>query len=278
MSTPPLQTLYCRPSDIVTAAATLTASGAVSADPNYGLSALYDRLPAKPCKFETDGPIRIVYDFGAPQRVDAFALPNHNLDNGLECIVAANATDSWGAPTVQASMIVGPAHPDGHRSSPWTNLTTASGYSPAGLRYLSLYVPANSVPIKLGETLVIETLRRFTRWTDFGTRGLRIPYLESITTDYGVQRVYRRRVSQRTYDYRFNGNEQDWIDLKALLEDAGGLALPWFFVAESQNVEDEGLYVRFTSDVASHVQATEQWFDFHGLRLSVQELSRSIPL
>ena len=278
MPTIPSRTKYCRPSDIVTSLATITASGTVSSDPDYGLTALYDRNPAKPTHFDTVGPIRLVYDFGSARRIDAFALPNHNLDNGLDCIVALNATNSWASPTVSVGMEVGNAMPDGHRSSPWADFTTASGYSTGGFRYLSLYIPANSVNVKLGETLAISQLREFSEHTQFGNRGYAIPYLESLMTEYGVQRVYRRRVSKRSYQGSIKGNEQDWNDLKALVADAGGMALPFFFCWESQNKTDEGLYVRFTKESAAALQGQEEWFDFLNLRISVEELSRSLPL
>jgi hypothetical protein len=275
---PPGVLKYARPSDIVTALAVITCSQAVSTETGYGLPALYDGIPARPCKILSVGPARVVYDFGSARRIDAFALPNHNLAAGTVCQVAMNATDSWGAPTVNASMTVGAQRLDGHRASPWVDLTTVAGYTTSGLRYLSLNVPAQSVEIKLGETLAISELRRFSQWTQFGTRGITIPFLESLTTEYGVQRVYRRRVSQRTFDYRLKGNAADVNDLRSLMEDAGGLALPWFVVADSDVETDGGLMVRFTKDTAARLQASEEWFDLDEIRVAVEELSRSIPL
>lgn len=275
---PPGITVYCRPSDIVTAQAAISADVAVSTDPDYGLAAMHDGDPAKPCKFEAPGPIRIVFDFGGPQRIDAFALPNHNLPAAAVCAVEMNATDAWGAPSVSVPLTVGPVHLDGHRASPWANLTTASGYSPTGYRFLSLAVPVTTGPVQIGEALAIGRLRRFTQWTQFGTTGVQIPFVESLTTEYGVQRVYRRRVSQRTFDYRILGNDADAGDLRALLEDAGGLALPWFVANDSDRHDDDGLFVRFTRETAARLVVTERWFDFNELRWSVQELSRSLPL
>src|ERR1700754_4731698 len=121
-------TKYARPSDIITALATITVSGAVvSTDPNYGTAALYDRLPSKPLKLLGVGPVRIVYDFGAQTRIDGVALPNHNLDAGLNCIVALNDTNAWGAPSQSVTMTNGADHRDSHRASPWADFTTASG-------------------------------------------------------------------------------------------------------------------------------------------------------
>lgn len=275
---PPGALKYARPSDNVTGLAVVTCDQAVSTDPNYGLSSLYDDNPARPCKILSVGPARVVFDFGSARRIDGFALPNHNLADGTACTVAMNATNAWGAPSLSVTMTVGAARPDGHRASPWADLTAAGGYTPSGYRYLSLYVPAQAADIKLGEVMALGELRTFSQYTQFGTRGINIPFLESLTTEYGVQRVYRRRVSQRTLDYRIRGNAADADALRALLEDAGGLALPWFVVNDSDVKTDGGLMVRFTRETAARLTVSEEWFDLDEIRFSVEELSRSVPL
>lgn len=275
---PPGALKYARPSDLVTALAVITCSEPVSSDASYGLPSLYDGIPARPCKILSVGPARIVLDFGAARRVDAVAIPNHNLAPGSVITIAGNATNAWGAPTMSIAVVTGPDSLDGHVASPWADLTQASGYSPTGFRYLSILLPVQAVQIKVGELLVMSELRQFSQWTQFGTRGTQIPYLESLTTEYGVQRVYRRRVSQRSLDYRIVGNDADFEALRALALDAGGLALPWFVVNNSDDMSDGGLMVRFTPDTAAKILATEQWYDVNEIRFSVLELSRSVPL
>ena len=282
---------YCRPSDIITSLATITASGAISADPDYGLPSLYDRNPAKPLKFETAGPIRLVYDFGTTRRIDAFSLPNHNLDAGLDCIVSLNATNNWTSPTVSVAMEVGTEHLDGHRASCWADFTAASGYTQVGFRYCSLFVPANSSAIKLGETPIIANLREFSQWTQFGgERGATKPFLESIRTEYGAVRVYRRRVKQRYFRYQIKGTDDgtknvgtllrddDFNALQDLSDDAGGMALPFFVTANAAIKTDGGLYARFTKETAERCAAQEEWFDISPFRFEIEEVSRSVPL
>lgn len=284
---------YCRPSDIITSLATITASGSISTDPEYGLASLYDRNPAKPLKFLTAGPVRLVYDFGATRRIDAFSLPNHNLDAGLDCIVSLNATNNWTSPTVSVAMEVGTEHLDGHRASPWADFTTASGYTASGFRYCSLFIPANTSAIKLGETPIISNLREFSQWTQFGgERGATKPFLESIRTEFGVVRVYRRRVKQRYFRYQIKGTDDttkqvaasalarddDFNALQDLSDDAGGMALPFFVTANSAIKTDGGLYARFTKETAERTSAQEEWFDISPFRFEVEEVSRSLPL
>jgi hypothetical protein len=279
---------YARPSDIITSLATITASGTVNSDPNYGLSALYDLNPAKPLKFDTAGPIRIVYDMGSARRMDAFSLPNSNLAAATNCVVALNATDSWAAPTVQTSLVTGADHLDGHRASPWADFTTVSGYSASGFRYCSLFVPAQSTNIKIGETPIIGNLRQFDhepRWG--GTKGALRKYLNALETETGVVRVNRRRLKQRTYTFDIKGGTPDYEALQALCDDAGGLALPWFFCPDDAVKTDLGLYVRFTPESAARLLAQEEFFYLPtsanrgivtNMTVDVVEVSRSLPL
>lgn len=280
---------YCLPSDIVTALAVITASGSVSADPQYGFGALYDTFPSKPLKFETSGPIRLVFDFGVAQRIDAFAMPNSNLNAASVCIVALNNTNSWGSPTCIAAMTTGADHMDGHVASPWADFTTASGYSSSGFRYVSLLVPAQTANIKIGETLLIANLRRFNHEPQFGgNKGALRRYLEAVRTEYGVVRVNRRRIKQRCYAFMIKGSTIDYEAIQALCDDAGGVALPWFFTPDDAVKTDLGLYVRFTEDTASKLSSTEEFFYIpsgaanrgfvENFPISVEEVSRSLPL
>jgi hypothetical protein len=141
---------YCLPSDIVTGDAVITAdAGTVDTDPHYGLTALHDGDPACPCKF-TDSPaiaVRIVYTFAAPQRLDGFLLPSHNLDAGLDVRVQGNVAPAWGGPPLDQALTILAADRDGHSKRPWIDLSVLAAHT---YQCWSLYVPANSVAPKLG--------------------------------------------------------------------------------------------------------------------------------
>lgn len=279
---------YCLPSDIVTSLAVITASGSVSADPAYGFASLYDTLPSKPLKFTTAGPIRLVFDFGVARRIDAFALPNHNLAAGSACVVALNNTNSWGAPTCIVAMPTGDDNLDGHRASPWADFTVASGYTSAGFRYASLFVPVQASLIKLGETLVIANLRRFNHEPQFGgNKGAIRRYLETLRTEYGVVRVNRRRIKQRFLSFALKGSTPDFIAMQNLADDAGGTAVPFFITADDSVKTDGGLYVRMTDETASKLASQEEFFYvpsgtvnkfIENFPIDVEEVSRSLPL
>lgn len=268
---------YALASDIITSLAVITASGTVSSDANYGLASLYDRNPAKPTKFETQGPIRLLYDFGSARRIDGFSLPNHNLDDDLQCVVALSSDGT--TPTCMQTLTVGDANLDGHRSSPWVDFTTASGYSASGFRYLYLYVPTNSVNIKLGESPVLARLREFSQWVQFqGTKGVKRQYQEALETEYGSVRVHRRKIKQRVHRYVIKGSDADYAALQDLGDDVSGIALPFFVTVDSSIKTDGGLYVRLTKQTADLLTATEEWFDVNPFVFDVQEVSRSLPL
>lgn len=269
-------TKYGRFSDLIGGLATITASGVVSADANYGLSALTGINPAIPLKFLTTGPVRIVWDFGSARQIAGMAMPNSNCDEGLAIRAELNSTNSWTTPAVSVAMPPGPDDLMGHRASPWADFTTASGY--ANFRYASLYLPANTVAIQLF-AFPIGTLRAFSRHIQFdGEKGVKRRTAEGIETEYGVVRVTRRRIRQRVHRFRVRGNDADHNDIQAIADDAGARALPWFFVWDSDVKTDGGLYVRFDKATAERLSSSEVWFDINDFGGEVEEVSRSLPL
>lgn len=283
MPTYPGNLKYARPSDIVTSAATWTAAaGTVSADSNYQLGAMYDGKMAKPVKF-VDVPavdVRVVGDFGSARRIDGLALPNSkNIPAGTVMLAEFGSDPTFATHDVSVEMVMGATSLDGHVASPWADFTTASGYSISGARYVSLLIPAGASAPWLGELLVMAQLRSFSQWPQFqGTKGVTHPFLENIYTEYGQRRVVRRLIKQRRFACTIFGSDQDYADLQELCADAGGVANPFFMVADSSIKTDGGLYGRLTPETAALVEATEQWFDLNSITVAFEEDSRSIPL
>lgn len=271
---------YARPSDIITSLATITVSGAsVIADTAYGLASLYDRNPAIPTKFDGSGPMRLVFDYGTAHRIDGMALPNSNLEPGLALRAELNSADSWVSPAVTVAMPPGDDDLMGHRASPWADFTAASGYSVLGFRYASLYIPANTADIQLGELLVLAQLREFSYAVQFGgDKGAKRRVAEGIETEYGSVRILRRKIKQRLHRFTVKGSTQDYEDFQAIADDAGGAALPWFFAWDHEVKTDGGLYARFTPDTAGRLTGQEEWFDVDVTQGEIIEVSRSLPL
>ena len=60
---------------------------------------IYDGNPAKPAKLTTTtGAWR--WDFGGAKQLDVAAIIHHNLTAGLNVRIQGNATDAWGAPSL----------------------------------------------------------------------------------------------------------------------------------------------------------------------------------
>ena len=278
--------VYSRPSDIITDEATITAStGTVSSETGYGLPSLYDLNPAKPCKFAAPGAIRLVADFGSARRIEGMAVPNHNFDPGVIVSMQLNTADAWVTPAVSVPLTMPALHLDGHRSSPWVNFTTASGYGAGLYRYASLSVGANAAASKVGEWLIMTALRTFEiagpgrGGIQMGARkGTDRRFLDSLETEYGVVRVLRRRIKQRTWSVRVKGTNADYTALQALGDDCSGRALPFFFAENGITAVDDGLYVRFTRETAERLVAEEEWFNLDSFAMDMQEVSRSLPL
>lgn len=247
-------------------------------DTQYSLDALFDLQPAKPAKF--DGVLlELIMDLGSQMRVDMFGIPNSNLDAGMPCTLQMNNTNSWGAPTVNTTITMGSDFPNGHKASPWKDFTTISGYSTSGFRYIRLLTGTNSVNIQIGELMIGKQLRTFTQWAQFGgTRGTELKWLENLETEYGLQRVHRRKIQQRTFAYTIKGSDQDFEDLENLAIDVSGVARPFFVARDSSIFADGGLMCRFTPESVKKIEAQEEWYDDNPFTFTVRELSRGIPL
>jgi hypothetical protein len=265
------------PSNIVTSLATITLPlGTLSLNPDYQLPSLYDGNPAKPCLIV--GPAEILFDWGSARRIDGFSLPHHNLAAGSEVNVELNATNSWGSPTISVPLVIGPIYRDGHRASPWLDLRDAAGYTPTGFRYGRVDIP-QGVTIKLGEVLWLSILDDFSRWPMFGgQRGVRRRFLEALETEYGVVRVHRRKIRQRTFSYPIKLTDVDVNLLNELGDDTGGYARAFFIVRDSKVKNDGGLYARLTRDTAEQLNVEEEWDGSNPFTISVIEVSRSLPL
>lgn len=272
---------YARPSDIITSNFTWSvATGTVSSDPNYGLPSMYDGQMAQPTKFIDDPvvQVRVVGDAGTAVRVDGMAMPNSNFPAGTVLKAQMGNDPTFATFAVSVDVTLGTAGLDGHVASPWADFVAASGYSVSGYRYVSWVIPVIANAPWIGEQLVMAQLRSFSVWPQFGgRRGQAMPFLESLFTEYGVKRATRRLIRMRRIAYPFNGTAQDFEDLQMLVQDCGGVASPFFMVANSSVKTDGGLYGRFTPDTVRLVENTENWFDLEGFSIVFEEDSRSIP-
>lgn len=81
-------------------------TGTISSDPDYGAAKLGDLDAATPCKCTTVGPFAVVRDLGSAKQVDLAVVPMHTLDAGGTVRFQMNASNSWGAPSVDVACVV----------------------------------------------------------------------------------------------------------------------------------------------------------------------------
>jgi hypothetical protein len=274
---------YCRPSDLVASLATITAPlGTVSTDPNYDLTALVDGNPAKPCQFVSGGSpepaCAILFNFGSPQRVDGIAVPSHTFEAGLDVRVQGNAADAWGGPSLDAPLSIAAADLDGHSSQPWADLTTLAGYTTSGFQYWRLYIPSNSVAPQIGQVVLVRQWRTFAR----GIRWDVVPaverrYIPALETAYGVRTCYDMEVKQTRITGIVVGDAEDLLDVRRLLDDAGGPVRPFVVILDDTDPAQGGLLVQCGDTMLRHAA---EWYGRETRPFPVEfvEVSRGLPL
>jgi hypothetical protein len=273
--------LYCRPSDIVAAGEVTwsVAAGVISTDPNYDLTALMSRIPACPVKFTTAVQAEIVGNFGSAHRVDGVLFPSHNFAANLGVRVQMNATNSWGAPTVDALLDVDAARPDGHSRHPWIDLRTVAGYSVGGFQYIRILAPAMAVAPQFGGFTLVEQWRTFGQGLFFKlTEVQRRAFIHSFLTAAGVKSRYALNVKQYGISAGGIGTIADYRDLLDLHDDAIGIA-PFVFVLDSAVKNDGGYLVTFSDELLNTLQADwQEGPNVINLTLAFDEVSSGLPL
>ena len=276
--------LYCRPSDLVTSHATWSvASGTLSTDPSYNLTALVAHNPALPCKFTDASPtaVAIVGDFGAAHRVDGLLIPHHNFATSAAVLFQMNATNVWTAPSLSAPLTVSAARPGspGHSRSPWPDLRTVAGYATAGYRYCRIYIPAQTMAPQLAGFALVGLWRTFDGVVEQNAElSHNRSWVQSLTTAAGVKSFYERNVVQRTLAGKLFCFGTDWQDWRDLSDDAGGPVRPFPFILDDSIVDDGGLLMRLSDETAGALKLTALSNTNGTFAFTLDEAGRGLPL
>lgn len=174
--------IYALPSDEQVGAATLTLSSG-TADAEYPLTNLQALAPARPTKFTTTS-AGIVINFGSPVALKYVAIMHPNFQAALNVRWQRNATDSWGAPSVDRGFTVAATDPDGYVPGPSLDLTGEASY-----QYARVSVPTNDVNLIIGAIVAYTAIYEATPILNpFKESDHRLSILHE--TAYGVQFVY----------------------------------------------------------------------------------------
>lgn len=257
--------LYSRASENIADNVTPTlASG--SADAAYPLANLYDGNPAKPFKTTGAAAVRVTWDFGSAQRADLVCLPMHNIPAGTDVRYQMNATDSWGAPTVDAGITIPTFGADGIPIPAWKDLTAVSGYSASGFRYHSLFVPALAGVTAIGEIYVGEQKRQDIRNYQWGyRRPERQPGIFRKTA-YGVPLSYRLGHRERQIEVKVGPSTSQYALLLAWFRDAYGQKRPFLFIPDPDT--NDAFFAYWGEDT---VDPETQYANRHWLNLTICE-------
>lgn len=241
-------------------------------DADYPAANLADGIFTKPAKLtSTTG--AWTADFGSAQRVDLIALGVHNIDAGATVVVQANATDSWGSPTVDTTLTIATADGDGRVCHAWKDLTGVTGYSTGGFRYWRVGVTAsNTSLVAIGEVWLGATKRTMERnyqW-EFETTDLRRTVEHE--TQYGVRTVYDLLVRQRSFVGKVRASDSGLDVVRAWHRSARGSVSPIVFIPDTS--VNDAWWVRLPSALS----ITTVYTDLHDLTLTLDEVSPGIPL
>jgi hypothetical protein len=270
---------YALPSDLLGAAATVSATGG-TVDADYPLTNLADQRPTEPCRFTTATEVRIVWDWGSATPLEGFLAVMHNIPAGTVVTLAGNTTNSWGAPAVTKAITV----------LPWENGLpvniaadlSATAFLSTGYRYTSLLLPAQADDHAIGTALWVAEWQDLDR-SAIGTvrlSDLRRPSIN--TTAYGVIHVVERHVRQRRLRLDFIPTDADRTRIRELLRDAEGVESAWPLVLHNNTVdatEDEPVYF-VTINPSSAEEQEEAWLEpgVAEVTLDVVELQRGLAL
>ena len=270
---------YALPSDLLGAAATVTASGG-SVDADYPLTNLADQRPTEVCRFTTATAVRIIWDFGAFVALDGFLLVMHNIPAATEIELAGNTINSWFAPAVTHTVTV----------LPWENGLpvniaadlSATDFAAIGYRYVSVLIPAQAADHALGTALWVAEWQALDR-PAIGTVRLSDVRRPSINaTAYGVTHVVERHVRQRRLKLEFIPSDDDRTRLRELHRDAAGVESAWPIVLHNNTAgttESEPVYFVTIHPSTAEEQA-EAWLEpgVAEVTLDLLELQRGLAL
>ena len=269
---PTINFIFQRSSDNIAPDATLSVNTGVE-DTDFPKENIVNLLPAKPMKFTgTIG--SVVFDFGSAQRIDLVALFNHNLDAGLDVRIQGNATNTWGAPTFDATFTIVAATTDGIRVNPWLDLVEEGGYSAGGFQFWRVAViGTNSVAVALGEVWLSALARRLipnVRWGAIQRDQRRLirhvlPSSLVATFDLGSR--------WREFDAQVVRNEVARQEIIDWWRDTRGAARPFLLVPDG--LVNDAWFARF---VEQNLDFTLRHTNQRAVTLRFEEVPSGLPL
>lgn len=263
--------IYCRPTDIVTASATMTGS---AEDATYPATYTGDLNPAKPGKLTTTtGWFK--YAYGSAQRVDLVALIHHNLTAGLEVRIQSSTLSDFSVLAVNELIVIPTYHEDGFPVCPFLDLTSKSGYLVGGHRYWRInVVGVNAAAVAIGEVVLVSTKRSLSENISWGAVEEEEHPLIEHRSDHGVSTVYSLGTKWRTISGEIDATDAGAASLLSLKRDARGRARAFLFVLDP--AVNDAWFVRMVNPKLPRQSVTIDRSIVQSFAL--EEVSRGLPL
>lgn len=239
-----MSTIYTRPSENVAGDVTPSLDTG-TADSDYPVTNVNNGDPAVPFMTSDSVGVDLVWDFTAAQRVDLISIPMHGIPAATDVRIQGNATDSWGAPTVDTAVTIATYGADGFPLVAYADITADGGYSAGGFRFWRLHVPSHAGVSKIGDVELWSQKRTLTNGLRLGvelTRKWKSTVHERVD---GGRLVYNHALKQRRLRGRITAGASDMDNLAALWRDANG---PTNAFLVNESALPEPLYVWWSGD------------------------------
>jgi hypothetical protein len=267
--------IYALPTDnlspVATGGGTAWVVNTGTEDATYPAVNLADLNPAKPARLTTTTG-SFLRDFGLAKQVDWVFIPMHNLTAALADVkIQGNATDSWGAPSLDEMMVVPSYHEDGFPVGFWLDLT---GVSPRSFRYWRFSIgTANGTAVAIGEIWLVQTKRSLTHNIHWGLDETDEHGAVEHRTPYGVVSLFDLATKVRMIDGVTQTSDAGVALLKTWHRSCGGRAEPTAIVLDP--AINDALMVRWAT---SQLAFTKLFTNANAVKLSFEEMSRGLVL
>lgn len=217
----------------------------------------------------------VVQDFGAAVEVDTVWLGNVNLTSGATVKIQANASDSWGAPSVDETLTVSGLGQDPAHVNLWHELSSAQTY-----RYWRLLITDGSNPdgwLEVGEWWLGSRVS-LAGGEDFQTVHSEIYPDRNLLheTEWAQEYVYSRDLDDiRTFSLRFRPKGVSNLNvLRKLKRYTNGSGRAFVFAPNRTATPVESFFVRMTGDFT----VTQDDLTVYSVDMNLREQARGVAL
>lgn len=272
------KTIYQYLSDEVARTATTISvdDGTPNTDDNYLPASLVDENPAKVAKIDsTHGAWK--FDFnGVKTRVDIVGLFHHTFASTATVKIQGNDTDSWGSPSLNATITIPTWYSTGTTrawpKNPWIDLTDGvSGYTSSGYKFWRLAVTGNDQDVHLGEIWMGSQIRRLDPNINWGLKqAVDKPIVENMTA-FRVRTTYSRATAIWQQEGLLEATDSLRTALKNQWFDVDGPSHPFMLVPDG--LVNEAFLVHWNVN-AQEIELN--FLDYNPMQLKFIEAGRGL--